>query len=325
MEIDWLENARAFKESALRYLSSAEGTQLELQDLPPHSSIPAGISVRLQEIPCVHRVMEAYQGESGLRFFMDGIQRTLLWQHYDYDGFRVPIYLHLSGAVIMKRTRNRSFVPFKTAFRSAVLVPRFIYEALDGPEGVENTGAENPWDLNEVRWSARTHSGLLRQSLEEGLMRDFLESGPPGILTKDGSIPPSIEEKGLLGIIKSHDTLYLQEHLPRLQQMVWAMAEFYRSSSFLLKSDSGEVMSFYLRIHPPASPETGLLRIEYTDPYLDLDRVSKWLIAERSVRAYCSRWDRQIYPINICEEYLKAQMPRTSNLQFYLRSLEVSI
>jgi hypothetical protein len=323
MEIDWLENAKLFKESALRNLSSAQYAQLELQEPPCHSNIPRGISVMLQEIPCVHKVTEAYQGESALRFFMDGVQRTLLWQHYDYDGFRVPIYLHLSGAVIMERTRKGAFVPFRASFRSAVLVPQFIYEVLDGVEGMENTGAQNPWDLNEVRWSARNLSGTLRQALEEGLMEDFLATGPPGILAKDGSLPPALGRGGVIGIIKSHDTLYLQEHLPRLQQMVWAMPEFYRSSSFLIKSESGEVMSFYLRIHPPTDPETGLLRVEYKDRNMDLDQVSRWLIAERSVRAYCSRWDRQIYPINICEEYLKAQMPRPSHLQSYLRSLEV--
>ncbi|NOZ77026.1 MAG: hypothetical protein GXO65_05010 [Euryarchaeota archaeon] len=320
MEIDWLRDARFFKRWAGKSLSSAEYALLELQEVQEHSQVCRGFTAKLQEIPCVHRTQWDYQGSSGFRYFLDGVQRTVHWQHYEYDGFQVPIYLHLSGAVIMERTPEGRFRPFDAKFRSAVLVPSFIYEALDAVPGMEDTGAQEPWDLNNLRWKARARSNELRHALEEEMVARFLET-EEGFLAKDGGILPGRKDERVVGIIKNHNTLYLQQ-LPRLQQLVWLMPEFYRSSSFRLQYDTGDVLSFYLRIHPPANPETGLLRIEYS-PGSDPDEISRWLIAERSVRAHCSRWDRQIYPIQVCEDYLKALLPRSSHLEYRLRSLEV--
>jgi hypothetical protein len=84
---------------------------------------------------------------------------------------------------------------------------------------------------------------------------------------------------------------------------------------------SHKVNSFYLRINEPAHPEMGLLRVEYNAPFEDADELSSWLIAESRVRASCDRWDRQIYPIQVCENYLRTQIPSSRHIEMVQKSM----
>jgi hypothetical protein len=328
MLMEWFEFAEQFKRESEDRLSTADYQELERVETRPNSSLPENLRISAMEIPGTYKVHEGYASESGLVYFMDGVQKTALWQHYNYNGAQIPIYLHFSGAVIIERVSADRFVPFDAVYKNAILIPAFLFEELDGP-GLVDTGAENYWDLNEIRSNAKVKSRGLRQEIEQEIMHRFLESDAPrgSILIKDGNIFGTMKSERVAGLIKTHQTLYLQSFYPDIQQMVWNMPCYYRSMKFSIQllenasTLSHKVKSFYLRINEPAHPEMGLLRVEYNAPFAAVDEFSSWLIAESRIRANCERWDRQIYPIQVCENYLRTQIPGSKHIEMVLKSM----
>lgn len=326
--LDWFDKAKEFKKSASEQLSQTDFAVLEESETPENSMLPEKVEVRAVEIPGVYRVQGSYEGYSGLRFFMDGVQKTVLWQYYNYEGAQVPIFIHFSGASIMERVREDKYVPFDAVYRSEIMVPSFLKET-GGFEEVVDTGAEKYWDLNEIRSRAKVKSKALRQELELEMVSRFVDSeaADEALLVKDGNLIGTSKSKHVVGLIKTHSTLYLQKNYPQVQRMVWNMDEYHRSNVFSIIQREGEGAwchrsnSFYLRIHPLTQPETGLLRVEYEGLPMPVDELASWLIAERYIRAECSRWDRQIYPIQVCEDYLRTQLPNTRAIETVLKSL----
>jgi len=297
---------------------------------PEEVALPK-VEVEAVEIPGIYRVTDSYRGESGFRFFMDGVQRTVLWHYFSYDGAQIPLYLHLSGACIIERVKPDKFVPVEADYRSEILVPRFVYEEASDIEGVVDTGAEKPWDLGEIRGRAKVASRALRQELELEVIHRFLserESEAP--LVKDGNLIGVPRDMPVVGLIKTHNTLYLQGKYPGVQRMVWSMPQYYRSNVFTIRQLesrgwSRRANSFYLRLHPPSEPETGLIRVEHGPLQVPIDELASWLIAERYVISGCSRWDRQIYPVQVCEDYLRTQLPSPRIIATALHSMEATI
>ena len=324
----WFDRARIFKGMEGDRLSNTECAVLEHQDFLISTELSGNMEVKAVEIPGIYRVKEEYDGYSSFRFFMDGVQRTVLWQYYNYDGTQVPIYMHFSGAAVMERVRADKFKAFDEAYRSEILVPSFLFEELEGVDGIYDTGAEKYWDLNELRGMAKIKSKALRQELELELVNRFTRSDAGrSPLIKDGNLLGTARKKHVLGIIKTHQTPYLQGSYPQVQQMVWNMGEFYRSNIFTIRQKEKDGWnqrsnSFYLRIHPPRHPEMGLLRVEYENSGIPVDELSSWLIAERCIRPNCARWDRQIYPIQICEEYLRTQVPSLAQIKAQITAME---
>lgn len=328
--LDWLERARGFRRCFGDQLTRPGFEVLEHSD-PEENVLPEKVEVEAVEIPGIYRVTGSYRGESGFRFFMDGVQRTVLWQYFSYDGAQIPLYLHLSGACIIERERPDKFVPVDAGYRSEILVPRFIYREATDLEGVVDTGAEKPWDLGEIKGRAKVASRALRQELELEVLHRFLaDRGPEDIpLIKDGNLIGVPRGMPVVGIIKTHNTLYLQEKYPMVQRMVWAMEQYHRSSVFTIRQLesrgwSRRSNSFYLRLHQPSEPETGLIRVEYGPLPVSVDELASWLIAERYVISGCSRWDRQLYPVQVCENYLRTQLPSPRIIATTLRSMEAA-
>ena len=326
--MEWFEFAKGFKRESEDRLSRAVYQELERVETRPNSNLAHNLKIHAIEIPGTYKVHDEYKSRSGLAYFMDGVQRTVLWQHYDYNGAKIPIYLHFSGAVIIKRVCPDRFIPHDVIYKNAILVPSFIFEELDCP-GLSDTGAENYYDLNEIRSRAKVKSRALRQEIEQEIMHRFIESRASGdaILIKDGNVFGTMKSKRVVGLIKTHQTLYLQNSYPDVQQSVWNMPMYHRSMMFSIQmlenasTLSHKVNSFYLRINEPASPEMGLLRVEHNAGFENVDEFSSWLIAESRVRAQCDRWDRQIYPIQVCENYLRTQIPSGRHIEMVQKSM----
>jgi hypothetical protein len=326
--MNWFEFAKVFKQESNGRLSGADYQELEAVDSRPNSYLPHNLKIGALELPGTYTVHDKCPQTSSLEYFMDGVQRTVLWQHYDYNGSKIPIYLHFSGAVIIKRNGPDAFAPHDAIYKSALLVPSFIFDELDCP-GLLDTGAKNYYDLNEIRNKAKVKSRALRQEIEQKIMHRFIESDAPGdsILVKDGNIFGSMKRERVVGLIKTHQTLYLQNTYPEVQQSVWNMPQYHRSMMFSIQllenasTLSHKVNSFYLRMNEPAHPEMGLLRVEYNKLPAPVEEFSSWLLAEGRVRAKCDRWDRQIYPIQVCENYLRTQLPSSRHIEMVQRSM----
>jgi hypothetical protein len=75
------------------------------------------------------------------------------------------------------------------------------------------------------------------------------------------------------------------------------------------------VHSWYLRLRDPAGHDAfwGMVRVEISarvDSARVADQVSSWLLAERTpLTLPHARWDRLLYPLHDCEQFLRARVP----------------
>ena len=118
-----------------------------------------------------------------------------------------------------------------------------------------------------------------------------------------------------MGVVKSHRTLYAEGEA---LQTVYRLRRGERSSVFRITSPKRvTVASWYLRLrdHIGHDPMWGLVRVEVAFPARAdsaalgqrADEVSRWLLAEASPLALPdARWDKMVYGIRDCEEFLRA-------------------
>ncbi|HSA54552.1 MAG TPA: hypothetical protein VLE53_02560, partial [Gemmatimonadaceae bacterium] len=135
----------------------------------------------------------------------------------------------------------------------------------------------------------------------------------------DGGLPSGERvsaARGLVGVVKSHHTLYATEDGRR---HVLSLAQGSRTSAFLVTRTWGPpVLSWYLRLRPILGhdPFAGLVRIEIAPDPVEgsdgsltarADLISRWVLAERYPLALPDgRWDRMAYGVRDCEEFLRA-------------------
>ena len=118
-----------------------------------------------------------------------------------------------------------------------------------------------------------------------------------------------------VGVVKSHRTLYAEgDGL----QTILTLRRGERSSVFRVTSPKRiPVASWYLRLRDPVGhdPMWGLVRVEMAYPArvaIDAigdraDQISLWILAEASPLALPdARWDKMVYGIRDCEEFLHA-------------------
>jgi hypothetical protein len=116
-----------------------------------------------------------------------------------------------------------------------------------------------------------------------------------------------------VGVVESHRTLYAEAQPLRT---VLRLAAGERSSVFRVTSPKRTpVASWYLRLRSTdgRDPLWGLVRVEVADGLSgrDLERraddVSRWVLAEALPLATPdARWDKMVYGIRDCEEFLRA-------------------
>jgi hypothetical protein len=118
------------------------------------------------------------------------------------------------------------------------------------------------------------------------------------------------------GVVKSHRTLYVEGEALR---MVLSLRRGHRSTVFRIAATRrAPVASWYLRLRDPAGhdPMWGLVRVEAADRRAAerpdeltarVDQISRWVLAEVAPLALPDgRWDKMVYGIRDCEEFLRA-------------------
>ena len=257
--------------------------------------------------------------------FLDGTQRSHV---VDYAG-TIPIVAGRTAAVIRRRVARRM-----TTWDNGYAEQGRLYAPLRllGPSmrrDIEAAGLE----LHDTLVRGKETSGhpieLLRFAVDavkadrERLERDLAELWVNSIeapLFVDGGLPVGESASASIwcvGVIKSHHTIYLPgDDLPT----VLGLRENERSSAFVIQRSWGpRVLSWYLRLREPPShdPFMGLVRVEValtreveSTPAALSTRasdVSRWILAERAPLALPdARWDRMVYGIRDCEEFLRA-------------------
>ena len=261
--------------------------------------------------------------EVAFKAFLDGTQRSEIVCHVG----PAPIIMGQAAAVIRER-RNRRMHTWGVPLReSRIYAPRGllsthaweVLQTLHGPRLVDTTDAAaelgaHPFALRDgAVHRVQSH----RESLEQRLAERWCSHERQPLFI-DGGISGSeaVAVSGCtVGVVKSHRTLYAEGEA---LAAILGLPHRHRSSVFRITSPKRTtVASWYLRLRDPAGrdPMWGLVRVEvaYPDPQ-QLDRigeraneVSRWILAEASPLALPdARWDKMVYGIRDCEEYLKA-------------------
>jgi hypothetical protein len=265
------------------------------------------------------------EGTVGFDAFLDGIQRSHV---VDYAG-TVPIVGGEIAAVVRRRIDRRM-----TTWDDGHLADSRLYAPLQLMDGtarreMEAAGIELRDTLKPNEDTSGHPLELLRRAVDavkrdrEQLEEDLAEQWVGSVeapLFVDGLLPSgsrASQSAWCIGVVKSHHTIYAPgEGLP----VILGLREEERSSVFRVERAWGpRVLSWYLRLREPPShdPFMGLVRVEVAQT-ADVeasgdavsrraDEVSSWILAERAPLALPdARWDRMVYGIRDCEEYLRA-------------------
>ncbi len=271
---------------------------------------------------------------SAFTAFLDGIQRSAVALYHG----PVPIVYAYAAAVVRTRVDRRMttletgdvagglrtryqeeregvFFPFRyvspDAIRAAGVADAALHDT-SPPDG-------EPLPLFPPAIYARAAEAVnrWRESLEGTLADRWCRESEDGWLLVDGSLTLTNELARCpraVGVVKSHRTRFFDGDDART---LLALEPGERSSVFRPGTRSfTPVYSWYLRLRSAAGRDAffGLVRVEAaaTDETLErADEISRWLLAETAPLSLPdTRWDRLLYPIRDCEEYLRTRAPR---------------
>lgn len=265
----------------------------------------------------------AVPGEPVARFaaFLDGTQASRVL-HY-IGG--VPL-VHGTVAAVVRARRDRRMHTWREPLVSRGLyVPRSLLppetQAALADAGIEVFDTAANRDLDSIHPFAIQEAALQsvqrhRSALEKELAEAWIAAGE-GELFVDGGISESAAvatSRLAVGVVKSHQQLYVHgDDLP----VVLGLRHGERSSvTAVTPRTRTRVASWYLRLRDSGGrdPLWGLVRVEVavpegrtTDITRRADEVSRWVLAEAlPIALPDGRWDKMVYGIRDCEEFLRA-------------------
>jgi hypothetical protein len=259
--------------------------------------------------------------------FLDGIQRAEVKLYHQ----TVPIVYAYAAATIRRRT-DRQMRTLRTdgadwlIEREALFYPsryvdvgelRDVGAASHQLRDTTPPGSE-PLPLFPPLLYARAgqHVNAWRESIERELGVRWCNAMADGWLLADGSLTLSPELAACpraVGLIKSHRTRFFDGDEARA---ILDLKVGERSSVFEPRTRNlTPVRSFYLRLRPRDRRDIfwGLVRVEMAraSETAMADVIAGWLLAETApISLPDPRWDRLLYPIRDCEQFLRARAPQ---------------
>jgi hypothetical protein len=272
---------------------------------------------------------------SGFSYFLDGIERKRIVFYYR----QISVIYGCVGAAIIKRTDKKLHSCGLEKFSENFYLPLKINS--DAPnhyfeqeeikqlgKNYINIGEKNytgSYPILPAEFTQAAHAKIQteRNSLETSLAQRWCDTSKnDGWLFKDGRIEGKISGDNIAGIIKSHQACYFDYEE---QYKIYTMGKGQRSSVFQPADKNGKkenVFSWYLRLHSDKRSgvnDFGIIRVEIPAKeslLKKVDEISSWILLEtKPVGFPASRWDRMIYPIKYCEDYLKAKAPSWTMLE----------
>lgn len=263
------------------------------------------------------------QRDVGFVAFLDGTQGSRI---LGYDG-GVPV-VHATVAAVIRERRNRRMITWRRPIvRQAIYAPLALLSSTwrdvlraTGDMVVDttvSTADESSTHPFAVRDAIIHRVQKDRERAEQDLAEQWCRE-EDGMLYVDGGISGSeaiAVSACTVGVVKSHRTLYASG---AGLATVLRLSEGERSSVFRITSPRRTtVASWYLRTRDPRGhdPMWGLVRVEMANPERmeehavreRADRISRWILAETAPLALPdARWDKMVYGIRDCEEFLRS-------------------
>jgi hypothetical protein len=296
----------------------------------------------LESMEYVYDVPYEYPKDSDcseFRFFEDGRQRTIqigyIRATYGSTLVLIPVHFFVVAGVILEREARKLKLWKGPLVHQGIFVPRSLVpnqSVLEefvqaGLTIVDTESADgSPGDYYDMRRRALRRAKDKRLDVEQILISEWRSDSTAenAFLVVDGTLMNMRNERNVercIGVSKSFGSRYFEisKHNQIMQmrecQRSWAF-RFHEQEDDLRKG-ARERVSWYLRLRNRrgADPEFGLIRAEISKKYIDdasarAERFSRSLLSERLPTAYpAPRWDKHLYPISGCENYLRSIMP----------------
>ncbi len=292
------------------------GIGAPLTHVPPPISAPFGSATYVEEHGIRAIDVGAPADPPSEAAYLDGVQR------YAVEGRLglVPIVRGYVAAAVMRREGDMLRVAHSMS--EEFIVASLERLTSDQRAALEDVGLplygcaerERSHPVLDVQLAAVVVQER-RERAERRLALERMAAAPHGWLVVDGAITelaPTLDRPAnVLGLIKSHETQFLQGHD---LETALTLPSGHRSSVFARAAgERCEAHTWYLRLWPWEDRDLlyGLVRIERAPAarnVADATTVSRWILAERApLAAPDGRWDRLIYPIHQVETYLRAQ------------------
>ena len=254
--------------------------------------------------------------------FLDGSQSSRV-AHYVAG---VPI-VHGTVAAAVRVRRERRLTTWRTPvverrlYAPFALLPSATRNALDlsGADVFDTTAGRDVDSLHPFALQDAALQAVQRhRSAAERRLAEAWCAGGEGVLLLDGGISESdavARSELVVGVVKSHQQLYV--HGDDLGVVLGLRAGERSSVVRIAPRDRTSVASWYLRLRGDAvrDPLWGLVRVEVREPERAARRTieslandaSRWVLAESLPLALPDgRWDKMVYGIRDCEEFLRA-------------------
>jgi hypothetical protein len=302
-------------------------------------------AVALEDTNSCIRVNYSFPEESlcsEFSYFEDGKQKTINIGHISTligeQVVIIPIHFFSVGAVILHRTDQRELRVWNSPeMKSGILAAKSLIPDQGLVQNFEREGLEVidinaiGGDYSTLRQRALQKAKDLRLETETKLITKWRtsEDNRNSILVVDGTLMNFRNEDNVekcVGVSKSFGSRYFN---PSEHNRILQSSEFERSWAFRFHDENEdqrlgvrERISWYLRLRKRINtePEFGLVRVEISIRHIDhvqelTERISRSLLSERLPTAYPrSRWDKHLYPIQACENYLASIMPSSTTI-----------
>jgi hypothetical protein len=278
---------------------------------------------------------------SEFSFFEDGRQRTVqigsIDTEYGNQHVMIPVHFFVVAAVILQRCDRELKLWGAAEVRQGILVDKSLvpdqHILAQFKDTIVDTHGQGG-DYYELRRYALQTAKVLRLEAENDLITKWRQSQEASdhFLIVDGTLMNLRNEDNVercVGVSKSFGSRYfpVSDH-----NRILRMKEFERSWTFRFHSPEDENdslslgarerISWYLRLRsrPNVDPEFGLIRVEISRRHAEqapeyAHRFSRSLLSERLPTSYPTpRWDKHLYPIQACENYLSSVMPSVSTI-----------
>lgn len=262
----------------------------------------------------------------GFTAFLDGTQESRVLQYAD----SLPI-IHGTVAAVIRVRKNRRLATWRHEVASRLYAPRkllsrqcndalnalpiAIVDTTAGTEINTQTG-EHPFALRDAAIHKVQED---REHTEHALAERWCNLMHEPLFIDGGvSANDRVATEGcVVGVVKSHRTLYAEGEAVHT---VLQLAAGQRTTVFRVTSPRRTtVASWYLRLRDPIGrdPMWGLVRVEIAEPHVSTDieirdradEVSRSILNEVvPLSLPDSRWDKMVYGIRDCEEFLRAVM-----------------
>lgn len=257
--------------------------------------------------------------EVSLDYFVDGVQRSLVISklYVDNCGYFPVYYSSLISGIIHRENRQLSVLDLgdgKTHEMANIgIIPK---------SGItKHIHSGNIWYYSCLDGNA-AHSicSLVRRSLEQKCLEHWASLIKlPNYLLVDGGITYlGGRVHNAIGVIKNIQSTYLTPS--QFKKIATGLREGHRSHFFTITYPEIEksVVSCFIRLHE-GKDMTGLVRFEApltllsdlnSDFMPHMNALITQITTENTPSIYPTiRWDRQLYPVQACEDYLRSHIP----------------